>query len=102
KSFETINTEVADDTIRDIKRGKRLKEILSQKSSLTLSNDETIIMLAIATSNRMDHLEVDHAVTFKDNIIPYYRSLKMTELKELCDTAKEMEKIDPLLDELFM
>lgn len=101
KSFETINTEVADDTIRDIKRGKRIKEVLSQKSSTSLSDDEEVVLLGIATSSRMDHLELDHAITFKDNIIPFYRKQNLTELKELANTAKKMKEIDPLLDKLF-
>lgn len=101
KSFETINTEVADDTIRDIKRGKRIKEVLSQKSTLTLSDDETVILLGIATSSRMDHLELEHTITFKENIIPYYRKQKNQELTEKARTSKKMEEIDPLLDELF-
>lgn len=101
KSFETINTEVADDTIRDIKRGKRMKEVLSQKSSANYTPDEIVVLLGIATSSRMDHLELDHSVTFRDNIIDFYRSQNMTELKQKADTAKKMEEIDPLLDELF-
>lgn len=101
KSFETINTEIAEDTIRDIRRGKRMKEVLSQKSAMNLSADEEIILLAIAASSRMDHLELTHAVTFKDQIIPFYRGQGMTELKEKALTVKEMSEIDPLLDELF-
>jgi len=102
KSFETINTEVAEDTIRDIKRGKRIKEILSQKSSLSLGEDETVVLLGIATSNRMDHLELEHATTFKENIIPFYRNGNNDELKRLAVEAKKMEEIDQLLDELFL
>lgn len=101
KSFETINTEIAEDTIRDIKRGKRIKEMLSQDSALNLTTDEQVVMLAIATSSRMDHLEMSHVITFKKNIIPFYRSLKMEKLKELADTAKKLEEIDLLLDDLF-
>lgn len=101
KSFETINTEIAEDTIRDIKRGKRMKEVLSQKSSLNLSADEQIILLLIASSPRMDHLELEHAITFKEKIIPFYREQNMTELKERSITAKDQAEIDPMLDELF-
>lgn len=101
KSFETINTEVSDDTLRDIKRGKRVKEILAQDSGFNYSDDEQVIVLAIATSSRMDHLELDHAVTFKQNIIPFYRDQKLDQLKQLCKTAKDMSAIDSYLDELF-
>lgn len=101
KSFETINTEIAEDTIRDIKRGKRMKEILSQKSSMNLSSDEEVILLAVAASSRMDHLELEHAITFKEHVIAFYREQNMTELREKADQAKEMSEIDPLLDELF-
>lgn len=101
KSFETINTEIADDTIRDIKRGKRMKEVLSQKSQLNLSTDEEVILLAIAASARMDHLELAHTGVYKDEIIPFYRKQLMAELKEKTNTAKDLKEIDPMLDELF-
>ena len=87
--------------MRDIKRGKRLKEILSQKSSLSLGADETVILLGIATSSRMDHLELAHAITYKENIIPFYRKEASAEFKELALNAKKMEEIDAMLDDLF-
>jgi len=101
KSFETINTEVSDDTLRDIRRGKRVKEILGQDSTFNYTNDEQVVILAIATSSRMDHLELEHSITFKNNIIPFYRKLKMDKLKELCKSAKDMAEIDSYLDEIF-
>lgn len=101
KSFETINTEIAEETLRDIKRGKRIKETLSQDSDLSLSTDEEVVMLGIATSARMDHLELEHAVTFKKHIIPFYRKQNLEELKKLADTAKDMDEINSMLDDLF-
>lgn len=101
KSFETINTEVSEDTIRDIKRGKRIKEVLSQSSDHNLDFDEEILVLMIANSSRMDHLELDHVITFKENIVDFYRKLDLKEFKKLCDTAKDVKEIDPFLDEIF-
>ena len=87
--------------MREIKRGKRVKEIFSQDSAVNLSSDEEVSLLGIATSARMDHLELDQAITFKQNFIPYYRERASEKHKKLCDTAKEMEEIDAELDRLF-
>ncbi len=102
KSFETINTEVSDETLRDIKRGKRVRELLAQDSALTLSSDEEVLILAIGTSSRMDHLELPQVVTFKENIIPYYRQLNLSEFKKLADTAKDIKELDKLIDQIFI
>ena len=101
KSYETINTEVAEDTTRDIRRGKNLKEILSQDSNLNLSEDEEIILLAIATSSRLDHLEMEDVVKFKENIIPFYRDRRFTSLKSAISESTDLSTIDPMLDTLF-
>ena len=101
KSYETINTEIADDTIRDIKRGKNLKEILSQDSNLNLSEDEEIILLAIATSSRLDHLEMEDVIKFKQNIIPFYRDRRFTSLKNAISESTDLNTIDPMIDTLF-
>ncbi|MFC1653983.1 F0F1 ATP synthase subunit alpha [Patescibacteria group bacterium] len=101
KSYETINTEVAEDTIRDIKRGKRIKEVLSQESSLNLSEDEEIIYLALATSSRLDHLEMEDVLTFKKNIIEFYRTHSYSSLKKATINVNDLEKLNPMLDKLF-
>ncbi len=102
KSFETINTEVAEDTIRDINRGKRIREILSQDSSLNLTFDEQIVLLGIGSSDRMDHLELDHAVTFKDNIIPYYRQHFQADFQPRTEKEKDLAKLNQDLDHIFI
>ncbi len=101
KSFETINTEVSDDTIRDIKRGKRVREILAQASDLNLSRDETVILLGIGTSPRMDHLELEHAIIYKENIITFYREKRDDSIVKKIDEAKKIDEINPYLDDLF-
>jgi F-type H+-transporting ATPase subunit alpha len=101
KSYETINTEVADETIKDIKRGKNLKEILSQNSNLNLSEDEEIILLAIATSKRLDHLEMEDVIKFKENLIPFYRDRRFTSLKKAALESTELSTIEPMLDTIF-
>ncbi|MFC1751064.1 F0F1 ATP synthase subunit alpha [Pseudomonadota bacterium] len=101
KSFETINTEVAEDTIRDINRGKRIREILSQDSDLNLTFDEQIVMLGISTSSRMDHLELQNSITFKENIIPFYRKEFQNDVKSKIESSKELKEIDTDLDRIF-
>lgn len=101
KSYETINTEVAEDTIRDIKKGKIIKEILSQDSSLCLTIDEEIILLGIATSGRLDHLELTDINTFKQNIIEFYRQHNFASLRLSASQGKDLSELDSGLDSLM-
>lgn len=101
KSFETINTEVTADTVRDIKRGKRIKEVFSQLSSMAMDAGEEIIYLAIATSARMDHFSPDQIQAYKSAFIPFIRQSDLAELDASLFTARSLEVIDPQLDNLF-
>ncbi len=101
KSFETINTEVAEDTIRDIKRGKRIREILAQDSELNLSDDEEVMLLGLATSSRMDHFEAEHISVFKDKIVPFYRKQNLSEFQKVQRETRDIEDINPHLDQIF-
>lgn len=101
KSFETINTEVADDTLRDIRRGKRIQEIFSQDTDMSMTEDEEIVFLGIATSARMDHFSPDQVITFKEKFIPFYRELDSKALAKLALSAGKLEEIDKQLDTIF-
>ncbi len=102
KSYETINTEVSDETIRDIKRGKRIKEVLAQDSKYNLSATEEVIILALSCSARMDAWELYQVDQFKEEFIPYLRSLDTKVLDEKILTEKNLESIDPHLDTIFV
>jgi F0F1-type ATP synthase alpha subunit len=101
KSFETINTEVTADTMRDIKRGKRIREILAQDTDISYTPEEEIIILGIATSTRMDHFDPQHTVKFITHIVPFLRSLNQKQIAEVFSKNQKIEAIDPLLDKLF-
>lgn len=101
KSFETINTEVAEETMLEIKRGKRVKEAFSQKSSLSMTADEEVVFLALTCSSRIDHWELELLKTFKDKFMPFYRQRRNEDIVELCNKAKDLEEIDQILDRLF-
>src|SRR3989344_1518329 len=101
KSYETINTEVSEETISDIKRGKRMKEVFSQDSAVNLSLDEEIILLGLTISSRLDHLEPNHISTFKNNLIDFYRQHNYAHLRVLAHEAKDLSDLDPALDSLF-
>lgn len=101
KSYETINTEVSEETIRDIRRGKRVKEVLSQDSNLNLSDDEEVVLLALAVSSKMDHFEAEHVVTFKKNVIPTYRQNNFKELRERVKNMSDFAELESSLSNLF-
>ena len=94
KSFETINTEVADDTLRDIRRGKRVVEIFSQRSEYTLTWDEQVVFLYLANSGKLDDVELFDFDEFKDTFLKYYRENADKEFRKKIDTAKKIEEVE--------
>jgi F-type H+/Na+-transporting ATPase subunit alpha len=101
KSFETINTEVAEDTLRDINRGKKIRDMLAQSSSIAYSPDEEIILLYTVLSGKLDPLELNEVGQFRNNFLKYYREHVTEEFKKLCYTAKNLEDIDDAFVRLF-
>lgn len=101
KSFETINTEVAEETLREIRRGKRVREMFAQDSSITLSPDEQIVMLALVTTGRLDEIELDALIDFKRDFLNHYRAQDLKDFKNTCVTSKKLEDIEPELDRLL-
>jgi F-type H+-transporting ATPase subunit alpha len=100
KSYETINTEVSEDTMRDIKRGKRVKEIFAQDSYLNLTAAEEVIFLALACSSRLDGWELNQVDIFKENFIPYIRQLDIKSLDEKIHSEKSIVAIDSDLNKI--
>lgn len=101
KSFETINTEVAEETLREIRRGKRVREMFAQDSSIALSADEQILFLGLVTTGRLDEMDLEELGGFKRKFLEYYRALDMADYKEKCQKSKQLEDIEPILDKLF-
>ncbi len=102
KSYETINTEVSEETLLDITRGKRIRDIFSQDSSINLSDVEEIIYLAIACSDKMDHWDQKQIDAYKQHFIEYVRNIDLEELTKKIMTAKKINQIESDLNTLFV
>lgn len=100
KSFETLNTEISEDTEREIKRGKRVLEVFAQNSSLNLANDEKILLMYIVTSGHTDNIEVVDVRQIKVELITFYRQNKYEEYKTKCVVEKTVEALEPLLHKI--
>lgn len=101
KSFETINTEVTPETMREIKRGKRIREIFSQESSLNLSLIEQVLFLGIAISSRMDHLDTDHVLVYKKHFVAFLRDALTDTISQKVLSSNKIADIDHILDKLY-
>lgn len=101
KSFETLNTEISEDTEREIKRGKRILEIFSQDSSISLKNDEKIILLHIVTSGNTDNIEVADLRKIKTELIDFYRAGSYQALKEKLVQEKDISAAESELNQLL-
>jgi F-type H+/Na+-transporting ATPase subunit alpha len=101
KSYETINTEVADDTLRDIVRGKRIRDMFGQDSAINYSAIEEVIFLALACSDKMDTWELIQIETFKQHFIEYLRQIDTDNLSQKIQSARDLESIEPDIKTLF-
>ncbi len=101
KSFETINTEVSEDTLRDIRRGKRVLEMFAQVTGLNLFTDEQILLLILVTSGRIDSLELEIMSDFKKELIEFYRQGGYDNFKHMALEGKKVEDLDPLVDQFI-
>jgi hypothetical protein len=57
--------------------------------------------LALAVSNRLDHLETPQLITFKTNLVDYYRHHDYAHLRVLAHEAKKLSELDSALNLLF-
>ena len=101
KSFETLNTEISEDTEREIKRGKRILEVFAQSSDLNLSNDEKILLMYIVASGHTDNAEVNEVKQIKTEIIDFYRQGSYPEYKAKSVVEKKVEDLEPLLHQIM-
>ncbi len=94
KSFETINTEVAEETLRDIRRGKKVKEMLAQVSSVNYSTDEIVVLLHLVTSDKLEMIDLTDLSKFKLEFLEYYRKIVTPEFRGKCESSKDLKDID--------
>jgi F-type H+-transporting ATPase subunit alpha len=102
RSFETINTEVTAETMLEIKRGKRVREVFSQHTDMNMSELEEVTFLGIAVSARMDHMEMDHVIKFKEQFIEFLRQIDTQPLKEKMKAVRKVEELSAYFDTLFL
>lgn len=100
KSFETINTEVTAETMTEIKRGRTMRELMSQNSEMTYAEDEQIVYLGIGATHRLDPLELDEVPVYIKNFLPFYRSVITKDLQTAVLSATSIKEIDEFLDTL--
>ncbi|MEI6477509.1 MAG: F0F1 ATP synthase subunit alpha [bacterium] len=97
KSFETLNTEISEDTEREIKRGKRILETLAQDYRFNMSNDEKILLLYIITAGKADNIEVVDVRKIKVELVEFYRKGSYPEFKEKAPVEKDIAVLEPLI-----
>ena len=95
KSFESINTELSEETERAIKRGKRILELFNQSSATNLDNAEIILLMHLVTAGKTDTIELLDLPNFKKDLVTLLRTKKYASLKALSVTVKTISEIEP-------
>jgi F-type H+-transporting ATPase subunit alpha len=101
KSFETLNTEISEETEREIKRGKRILAVFAQSASLRLANDEKTLLMYLVTAGRMDNIEVPDVHKMKTEMIDFYRTKQYPEFVEAAKKEKDIAKIAELIEPIL-
>ncbi len=107
KSYETMNTEITEETEREINRGKRILEIFNQPSGLNFDAPEETILLYIVTEGYLDYIPIDVVAILKVEIITYYHD-NMKSFTILTDQSmskdaddKDMSHLEEFMKQYF-
>jgi len=87
KSYEIMNTEISEETEREIGRGKRILEIFTQLSGVNLSSDEEVLLLYLVVTGIVDKIDVEVVAKLKDK----FRGASLSMIKSV-------EEIKPFAD----
>jgi F-type H+-transporting ATPase subunit alpha len=100
KSFETLNTEISEETEREIKRGKRILEIFAQNADTRLLNDEKIILMYLVTAGNMDNIDIPDIRKIKEELIVFYQNGDYPEYRTKCTTEKDLGVLKVEIDKI--
>lgn len=73
KSYETMNTEITEETEREINRGKRILEFFNQPAGANYTPGEETILLHVVTSGLIDYVALDMVSKMKVEMIDYFQ-----------------------------
>jgi F-type H+-transporting ATPase subunit alpha len=93
KSYETMNTELTEDTEREINRGKRILEFFNQPSNYCYSVSEECILLYIVTTGIIDYVDMELVTQLKKELVDFYRE-NITKYAAMNDFLSSTGKID--------
>jgi F-type H+-transporting ATPase subunit alpha len=101
KSFETLNTEISEETEREIKRGKRILATFAQAASLRLDNGEKTLLMYLVTAGRTDNVEIADLHKIKVELIDFYRTKDYAAYKEAAKDEKDLAKLAELINPII-
>jgi len=93
KSYETMNTEITEETEREINRGKRILEFFNQPSGANYSPTEETILLHTVTAGYLDYMDMILVAQLKIELIECYHKHK-DELSDLTAKAESKDTND--------
>lgn len=93
KSYETMNTELTEETEREINRGKRILEFFTQPSEYTYSIAEECLLLYAVTKGLLDYIDLPLVNLLRGDLIGFYRQ-NLNKFSALNEFASSMGKID--------
>ena len=102
QSFAQFGSDLDEDTLKKINRGKVLTEILKQPQYKTFDEVAEIIAIYSATSGCLDDVKIDNIMEFESKIIEYVKLNHKELLSKLAENKKLSEETLAQLKEAIM
>jgi F-type H+/Na+-transporting ATPase subunit alpha len=83
QAFAQFGSDLDDETLKSIEKGKRITEVLKQPQFKTLDEASEFIILFTATFELLNDIPVEEVAEFEEELIVYFKR----EHKDLCDKA---------------
>ena len=102
QSFAQFGSDLDEDTLKKINRGKVLTEILKQPQYNPFDEVSEIIAIYSATSGCLDDVKIDNIMGFENKIVEYVKLNHKELIKKLAENKKLSEEILAQLKEAIM
>lgn len=83
EAFSQFGSELDDDTLNRLEKGKRLLEILKQKQYETMSVEDEIIILYAVTKNYLDDIPINKILNFEKEFLHYINKFHTDIINEI-------------------
>ncbi|HPS52614.1 MAG TPA: F0F1 ATP synthase subunit alpha [Phycisphaerae bacterium] len=91
ESFAQLGMELDPASQRQLDRGQRMVQLLTQPQSSPMSVKDQVISIALGTSGKLDDIDARYVSTFEKYFLTYLRESEADFYKEFCENPAELD-----------